>query len=178
MSAYMCENATFELLGAFLACSTSRRFDPGNSRSHIPYRLHGCTAQPTQDDYRDMSEENQDDEAALAFARVLARENIRSLDHRYPSDDLMKEQLPTLNVSRAMRAVEALFLKRQASLTPGEIARTLDNWNYQACECDDFRHSAAYELENIIRVELMQFLPGFNRDQWGPPPSLTARETA
>lgn len=108
----------------------------------------------------------------LERARMLARQNLRSVDHRYDGN---AEAVADFNVQAVISAPSSKQIRRwrEKPLAPGELFKALDCYEYQACENDDWKQTQAKDLCDIIRKMACQEVPGWEAAPWGindPPP--------
>lgn len=97
-------------------------------------------------------------ENASDFGRMLWAENVRSVIHRYRLCD-------TEEATEYEAAVEAYrFTWRPVS--PGRAAKRLACFEYQACECDDWKESLAYDFGSQMARALIAKLPGYAEAPW------------
>lgn len=86
-------------------------------------------------------------------AELLLTENARSVNHRYPGD----QNDPTI-----VHHCEARFLR----LTPVEVIKLCDCYDYQACETDDYPQTLACALIKTLRKHYITELPGYDDAAW------------
>jgi len=111
-------------------------------------------ARPATDrGYQQVTREN-----AGAFGRMLWAENVRSVVHRYRLSG-------TEEAAEYEAAVEAYrFTWRPVS--PGRAAKRLACFEYQACECEDWEDSLAYDFGCQMARVLITKLPGYAEAPW------------
>ncbi len=97
-------------------------------------------------------------ENANDFGRMLWAENVRSVVHRYRLSG-------TAEAAEYESAVEAYcFTWRPVS--PGRAAKRLTCFEYQACECEDWEESLAYDFGSRMARALITKLPGYAQAPW------------
>jgi len=96
----------------------------------------------------------------MAVAETLARENVRSVNHRYPSDNVFADDF----VREVEAALKGVYDKPQ--LKPLELLKLTQSYAYQACECDDWEKTKAFDLTNIILGNVIQRLEGYDQADW------------
>jgi hypothetical protein len=103
--------------------------------------------------YRQVNHENAND-----LGRMLWAENVRSVIYRY--------RLPgTEEAAEYESAVEAYrFTWRPVSA--GRAAKRLACFEYQACECEDWQESLAYDFGSQMARALITKLPGYAEAPW------------
>lgn len=109
---------------------------------------------------------------AQNIAQDLARENIKSVAHRYP-DDKDGERPGPCGLTDA-KIIEGACLWAEHYLTNGfpeevaplTIAKLADCLEYQSCEHDGFKTSRAQRQINEIRTRVLSLLPGYDRAPW------------
>ena len=84
---------------------------------------------------------------ATKLGKLLMRECERSVQYRYPNNS--NAELPGTMGERASNYV----FKRDDCFREF-IRDQVDNYDYQACECDDYEQSTAYRIINAIKAEL------------------------
>ena len=103
--------------------------------------------------YRQVNHENASD-----FGRMLWAENVRSVIHRYR----LSGSGEALEYEAAVEAYR--FTWRLVS--PGRAAKRLACLEYQACECDDWKESSAYDFGSQMARALIAKLPGYAEAPW------------
>lgn len=78
---------------------------------------------------------------AARVANVLAKENARSVDHRYPDG---------ANGPAAYDAFEPRDMVR-VTCDPAQVVRACDCYRYQACETDDYESTEAAAFVRAVR---------------------------
>lgn len=117
---------------------------------------------------------------AQNVARLLARENIRSVAHRYPDDGDGHRPGPCLKdaeIEEAAAIYAAHFIANPQRLTPVQVLSLCAGYGYQACECDDWRTSDAELQIEWIQNEAIRSLPGYEDAEWSfdkPIPAIEA----
>lgn len=91
---------------------------------------------------------------------MLLRENYRSVNHRYSEDTeasayRWKEHKGVYTADKLALAVQVL--------------KSCSNFDYQACETDDYEQSDAAHMIRSIRAEAIRSLPGYDAAAWGAP---------
>ncbi|WP_225767746.1 hypothetical protein [Inquilinus sp. Marseille-Q2685] len=107
----------------------------------------------TDRSYRQVSHEN-----ATDFGRMLWAENVRSVIHRYRLSG-------TEEAAEYKAAIEAYRFTWRA-VPPGRAAKRFACFEYQACECDDWKESLAYDFGSQIARALITKLPGYAEAPW------------
>ena len=96
----------------------------------------------------------------LRQAACLATENARSLDARYTHDG------PACVVHVPIELI-ALYAKSAKLPSPLAFLKALASYDYQTCETDDYRETAAYKLVEEYRRSAIRNLPGYqDLDSW------------
>lgn len=107
--------------------------------------------------------------SAAKIAEILMAENVRSVDHRYPSNiDTERNK----DVVRIATEVAARYVSDPAhfeslgrhgkALTALDIIKMADCLNYQSCETDDYQETAAAKLLMQIRENAITAIPGYD----------------
>lgn len=82
---------------------------------------------------------------------VLHRQNVRSVDRRYQEKNV----------------VDSLRVKlTPVTLSPVEILKACDCYDYQACETEDYHQTFAYDIIRRIRETAITKLPGYSGAKW------------
>lgn len=115
---------------------------------------------------------------ALHIAAELARANIASVAARYP-DDQDGERPGALGtdaeiVVEAVRIADAMLV-RPPELSPVQMLKLLDCFDYQACEVDDYERSDARRQVQAVRRNVIASMPGYDAAAWGIPDGLAER---
>ena len=90
-------------------------------------------------------------ENATHVGRLLLLENMRSVSHRY--DEPL--ELPAYD-----------YTAYRPSLTPVQVLKALDGFEYQACEHPGWKNSEAYAFCEALRGEAIRQLPGYDEAAW------------
>ena len=98
-------------------------------------------------------------EDAPALAVLLAQENIKSLEHRYPGKPAggflsHKDQTVTDFLAEVSQKARRL----QGHFNPAHIKRVLGSYDYQSCEHPDYYKSNAYHVVRGIKDQLLDAL--------------------
>ena len=98
-------------------------------------------------------------EDAPALAVLLAQENIKSLEHRYPGKPAggflsHKDQ----TVTDFLAEVSQKARKLQGRFSPAYIKRVLGSYEYQSCEHPDYYKSDAYHVVRALKNQLLDQL--------------------
>lgn len=108
-------------------------------------------------------------EVAQAVARGLARENIRSVAHRYPNDVSGKRPGPGLKdeeIEEAAALYAAHFLVNPPGLAPIQIINLCGCVDYQSCETDDWKSTLAWKQLDRIKDEAITCISGYGEADW------------
>lgn len=89
-------------------------------------------------------------------ARILAQENLRSVNHRYAED----EPLEFGGFCFADRG------SRGGTITPVEIIKACHCLAYQSCEHDEWEGSEAKRILDAIEDRAVSLLPGYDNAEW------------
>ena len=104
------------------------------------------------------------------LAELLAMENVRSLQYRYPDDweDFFFPEKGSINryIEECRRASEGL-----PTLSKKDAIGLSHSYEYQACEHEDFYSSDAYFINSMIREDLYRSIvfPNGDRSIWSYP---------
>ena len=103
------------------------------------------------------------------IARELARENIRSVTHRYPDDKDGERPGPALkdaDIEEAAAIYAVYFMAKPQGLAPVQIIKLCDCYAYQSCETEDWRDSAAYAQIDMIKDDAVRRITGYYDADW------------
>ena len=116
-------------------------------------------------------------------AKGLARENIRSVAHRYPEDKDGHRPGPCLldaEIEEAAALYATHFLTNAAyvrKLAPVQILKVCQSVDYQSCETDDWRDTLAWRQLDWIKNNAVYSLAGYDEADWSyerPIPEIEA----
>ena len=103
-------------------------------------------------------------EDAPALAVLLAQENIKSLEHRYPGKPAggflsHKDQTVTDFLAEVSQKKILPFSRHlQGRFNPAHIKRILGSYEYQSCEHPDYYKSDAYHVVRCLKDQLLDTL--------------------
>src|SRR3954467_7365622 len=80
---------------------------------------------------------------ARAFADLLTLQNVRSMQARYPGREWLKADVIDVAATYRYERVEA---------PAANIARAADEYDYQACETDDYQSTLCKRLVDRVQV--------------------------
>ncbi len=106
---------------------------------------------------------------AQAIAKGLARENIRSVAHRYQNSSDGDRPGPCLKdaeIEEAAAIYAAHFLVKRQRLTPVQVFVLVQGLDYQCCETDDWPLTLAARQLDWIRNAAARQLPGYENADW------------
>jgi hypothetical protein len=104
--------------------------------------------------WREKARDKPDAKALSELGRMLLRENVRSLETRYRSDDHSEER---------QQAERYTFRPRGANkLRPIDLVSMCNCFDYQACETDDYECTEASALIDVIRKHAYYGIPDDN----------------
>ncbi|HEY6728323.1 MAG TPA: hypothetical protein VI197_30140 [Polyangiaceae bacterium] len=94
-------------------------------------------------------------------ASMLARENLLSIEDRYPGDHSGEhEAYETFTISKVAET-------RARELPALTIIKACHCYAYQACEHPGWEASDARKLTNAIEAHAVRHLPGYDAAPWG-----------
>jgi len=101
-------------------------------------------------------------EAVAEFASDLWRENVRSVNHRYPNDlqDPASYCITPHEIDDKLHAWE---------FDPVQVLKAIDCLEYQSCEHPEWDASSACSFLNRLRRESIATLVGYSDAAWGAP---------
>ncbi len=120
-------------------------------------------------------------DTAQRVAKGLARENIRSVTHRYPDckdGDLPGPGLCNADIEEAAAIYAAHFITHGIHPSfPVQIIKLVQSLDYQSCETDDWRSTLAARQLDWILGAAFRTLPGYDQADWSwsqPLPEIEA----
>lgn len=149
MSAYICNPEHFGILAAYAV---------DNDCVIYPWAVSGV--RPNKEG-RIINAQN--------VARNLAKENIRSVAHRYPDCTDWERPGPCLKDDEILEAAAiyaAYFVNNPQRLTPVQILNLCEGYGYQSCETDDYRTTDAELQIDWIVGNAHRKLPGWDGACW------------
>ena len=102
---------------------------------------------------------------AAEVANMLWRENIKSVSHRYPGES--SATLPGPN-DRDYN-ITAHDFPVFAEINPLQVLASLNCYEYQSCEHDEWPLSEAFQFCESLRHNAIRALPGYDNAKWGAP---------
>lgn len=154
MSAFICDPKTFAVLGQFAA---QRQF--GGTHNVYQPQVALLIGAPN------LATSLNDQDYADLIANVLYKENIRSVQARYPNDSW--DELPGPCEKPEFIRVRQYQYADLSSYSAVQILKACDCLEYQSCETDDYYETPAYKLLDMIRGAAIQALPGYDEASWG-----------
>jgi hypothetical protein len=97
-----------------------------------------------------------------AIGQLFLDECVRSVTYRYRDSGL--DGLPGPVGAYYWNPYQ--YRRPPHRLTVPEALKALDGWEYQACECPDFRASAAFALCDELRGSCIHYVPGYDPAPW------------
>jgi hypothetical protein len=116
---------------------------------------------------------------AQSVAIGLARENIRSVAHRYPDAEEGHRPGPSLldaEIEEAAALFAAHFIAHPTRVKPIEIIKLVRSLDYQCCETDDWPLTLAFRQLDWILGEALRQLPGYANARWSLEQKIPAVE--
>lgn len=116
--------------------------------------------------YLEASEDDRDEYYTLSqLGQMLVSENVRSVHHRYPDDDPDLGELP--GPIDAYYMGPYVYSDPGKVLTPGELFKALDCYDYQTCEHDGWRKSEAFAFCVQLRDAACRKVSDYEDAPWG-----------
>lgn len=104
------------------------------------------------------------DRLATFYADLLYQENVRSVRARYPDDKWDELAGPCI---KPLHMVVSSEESHRTRLLPAvALLKLCDCLEYQSCETEDWKLSAAFELLGLIRGAAISALPGYEQAPW------------
>jgi len=98
-----------------------------------------------------------DDKLFEAIGQELLKENYLSVNYRYKDNEAMTK-------AHKFKYVPNLG---KATLTPVEILKLVNCLDYQSCEHEGWKSSAAYKILSSIKSYAINQLDGYDAAPWG-----------
>lgn len=161
MSAYISNPETFGILDAYAVLNDCAVYEWQHSRKNtVAARI----------------------DNAQRIAKGLARENVRSVAHRYPGDldNLPGPALSIPEIYEAAALYTAHFLANPSyvrKLKPVQVLVLCQSVDYQSSETDDWRDTLAWRQLDWIKSQAIRSLPGYDAADWSfdnPVPEIDA----
>ena len=111
---------------------------------------------------------------SASVANTLWQENVRSVQARYPNESA--NTLPGYSREVSTITPDEIEGKVPDQIDPPQLFKSLDCWEYQSCETDDFRESEAWAFVEALRDKIWHNLPGYDEAEWGPPKGYDEEE--
>jgi hypothetical protein len=90
-----------------------------------------------------------------ALAVLLAQENIKSLEHRYPGQPAGGFLTQGQTVTDFLLEVSQKSRRLQGHLDLAHVKRILFSYDYQSCEHPDYHQSDAHHVVRVIKDQLL-----------------------
>ena len=90
------------------------------------------------------------------LGQILETENLRSVNFRYQTADAIE--------------VPYEYKTPRGQHTPIQLIKAIHCYEYQACECNDWKDTVAYAFCHTLEQKLIQQLPGYDAAPWGIEP--------
>lgn len=100
--------------------------------------------------------------SATEFGKVLLETNVDSVHSRYGGD---KNDLP----GTIGETVAGYKFKYFRDVSPIQVLKTMDCYDYQSCERDDWRDTQAFRIIEELRSKAIRALPGYEEAVYGAP---------
>ena len=151
MSAYICNPEHFGILAAYAVRNDCAVYEWQHSRKNtLEVKI----------------------DTAQRIAKGLARENIRSVAHRYGDDNLPGPCMTPADIEEAAAIYAAHFIVNPQALRPIDVLKLCQSWDYQSSETDDWKDSLAWQQVDWIRNAAIRQLPGYEDADWSFDQSL------
>lgn len=98
-------------------------------------------------------------ENLTAAGRLLLAENWRSVRFRYPDE-------PDKGLPGTRGEPDGSYVFTPGAVYVVRALKLLESWDYQSCETDDFKTTAAYAFADTARRALISMLPGYGDAPW------------
>jgi hypothetical protein len=97
---------------------------------------------------------------AQALGLMLLAENVRSVVYRYSLTGSAEER-------NYLRDLKAYRFRRYAGLRASAVAKALACYDYQSCECPDYRETAAAFFVSRLEQAVGERPSGYDSEPWG-----------
>lgn len=115
--------------------------------------------------YLEANEDDREEYYTLSqLGQILVSENVRSVHDRYPDDDVDAGELP--GPIDAYYMGPYVYSDPGHILSPGEVFKALDCYDYQSCEHDGWRKSEAFAFCVALRDAACRAVPGYEEAPW------------
>ena len=154
MSAFVCSPEHFKALAIFAASRIHGRW-------RVDPRYIKGLSHPSPVGIENLTREA----LATLYADTLYRENVRSVEHRYPNsarDDLPGPVADVGHVDISSRDL----MKTGLALKPVQLLKLCACVAYQSCETDDWESTVAFALLQSIKDAAIRALPGYEDAAW------------
>lgn len=121
------------------------------SQNHVSALAHYAVAKKIWLDGRSATAED-----FKSIYKVLASENVRSVCHRYETD----------NPADYASFVSGRGVKPHVVLDPVQVIKLAECLDYQSCETDDWKETFAYRILERIKSAAVNSLPGYDNAKW------------
>lgn len=100
-----------------------------------------------------------------AAGQLLVSENVRSVHHRYPGDDVDAGELP--GPCDAFYMGPYVYEDPGYTMSPGEVFKAIDCLDYQSCEHEGWTTSEAFSFLRSLRDAYCRRVDGYEAAPWG-----------
>jgi hypothetical protein len=108
-----------------------------------------------------------DTERANQVGRMLWAENLASINALYVDTVENPGNCPGPVSFNGPETVEVYKFVRTHKLTPVQILKAIDCYEYQSCEHAGWKTSEAHQFCEALEVRMVSSLPGYNEARWG-----------
>lgn len=99
------------------------------------------------------------------LGQMLVDENVASVSHRYPDDDVDAGELP--GPVDAYYMGPYVYTDPGKDLTPGQVFKAIDCLDYQSCEHPEWRKSEAFAFLAALRKAYCDRVADYEDAPWG-----------
>lgn len=98
---------------------------------------------------------------------MLWRENVRSVQHRYPDTIENPDRLPGyIGDDEPCPDLPPLWRDGGPQFSHVDVLKACDCYSYQACETDDWPDTEAAQFITALRLATISKLPGYDASPW------------
>jgi len=115
-----------------------------------------------------------DDNSRIQAARLLTRENLKSLSYRYGQKhgfhDLKSDRAYLGSLTIADASYPVIYSPHSEKARIGDRVKRIDSWIYQSCEHSSFTKSKAYklvrQLQGMIAIDFVRETKEYEQGEW------------
>ena len=146
-------------------------------RHHIAYLVHAAFSHQTgiASHLKHRLGVENETAAMIAMCNELTRENIASIEGKYPDVAGQPENAPgdqTAYEPWTAREIKGMIWMH---IDPLQVLASCSCYEYQACEHDGWKTSLAKKLIESLVHATIRNIPGYDKAKWGAPPPYSGK---